>query len=511
MELIQLLETEEKYQAANDYYSYVKYTHSMIYSYTRHGEFISNVLNDATNKRIRMMNGEIPVETQYLMFSVPAQHGKSMHITETYPSYFLGKFPHEGVIEISYNSDFASKFGGRNKEKIKEYGKELFSIGVSKDKDSSDEFDIVNAEGKKTRGGMISRGILSGITGSSLGDCVIIDDPIKNREEAGSETIRKKHWDEWTDSIRRRIHPGGIVILIMTRWHEDDLWGRMLNPEHAKPFDWQVYNLPLECDQTHIDKEGNPLNRKIGEPLWPDRYGLAHVEEAKRYPSSFNSMDQGRPTAEEGNIIKKAWWMYYDILPHKLDIKILSVDASFKDTNDSAKCSIQVWGKNDGYLYMIDNDTRRMDFVTTIRAILNMLQRHKDIGLKYIEDKANGSAIISMLNRKVGGFIPVKADAGTGGKEARAKAITPWIQSGNVWLPRHTEWVNDFVEECSSFPNGAFADQVDAMSQALGILVPMIGGFFDPWNAMPDENKKEHFETDYDEDEKITEVGFGDW
>ncbi len=102
MELIALLEEEEKHQARTNYYSYVQYTHKLIYSYTRHGEFIANVLNDATNKRKRMMTGEIPVETQYFMFSVPAQNGKSMHITETYPSYFLGQFPHEGVIEVSY-------------------------------------------------------------------------------------------------------------------------------------------------------------------------------------------------------------------------------------------------------------------------------------------------------------------------------------------------------------------------------------------------------------------------
>lgn len=510
MELLALLEEEERYQAKNDYYSYVRYTHKLIYEYTRHGEFICNVLNEAVQKRKRMIAGEIARETQYFMFSVPAQHGKSMHITETFPSFFLGHFPHEGVIEISYNSDFASKFGGRNKDKVKEYGMELFGIGVASDKASSDEWDIVDKDGRKTRGGMISRGIMSGITGSSLGDCIIIDDPIKNAEEANSETMRKKQWEEWRDSIRRRIHPGAIVILINTRWHEDDLWGRLLNPEYAKPFPWKVYNLPLECDQTHIDKEGNPLNRKLGEPLWPERYGYEHIAEAKGYPSSFNAMDQGRPTAEEGNIFKKDWWKWTDELPKKWDIKIMSVDASFKDTEDSAKTSIQVWGKDGGYLYLIDNDTRRMDFVTAIRAVMNMLQQHKDIGPKYIEDKANGTAIINMLNRKVGGFIPVKADAGTGGKEARARAVTPWIQSGNVWLPRGKEWTKDFIEETASFPKGAYADQVDAASQALRELIPMIGGFGVPWTATPDEKENNRF--DHDDDEpKYFEMGFGDW
>jgi predicted phage terminase large subunit-like protein len=491
MELLQLLEIEEKFQAANDYYEYVKYTHGQMYRYTRHGEYICNTLDDAVKKRKRMLAGEIPVETQYIMVNVPPQHGKSMHITETFPSFFMGNFPTEGCIEVSYNDTFASKFGSKNKDKITEHGEELFSIRVSKDTNAKGEWEIIDAKtGKKTRGGMISRGIMSGITGSSLGDCIIIDDPIKNREEANSEVIREKHWSEWVDSIVSRIHPGAIVIIIMTRWHEDDLCGRLLSPEKGPVLPWKRINLPLECDEKHIADEGNPLKRSLGEPLWPERYGMAFVAERKAFPSSFNSLYQGRPTAQEGNMLKRYWWKYYDVLPNRMDIKILSVDASFKDTSDSAKCSIQVWGRHDGYIYIIDNITARMDFVTTVQAIINILRKHPDIGAKYIEDKANGSAIINVLNLKIGGFIPVKADSGTGGKEARVSAITPWIESGNVWVPRHAEWTNDFVEECASFPNGTYKDQVDAMSQGLAKLVPAIGMDFDPWNATPDAKRE---------------------
>lgn len=455
--------------AKRHYYDYVRYTHGRIYKYTRHGEYICNILNDAIEKRKAMIRGEIPVKTQYLMFTVPPQHGKSMHITETFPSYFLGQFPEEGCIEVSYNDTFAAKFGSRNKDKITEYGEELFGIRISKDTNAKGEWEIIDAStGKKTRGGMISRGIMSGITGSSLGDCIIIDDPIKNREEADSEVYREKVWQEWKDSISTRIHPGAIVILIMTRWHEDDLAGRLLNPEYGKPLDWQVYNLPLEAEENDL------LERQPGEPLWPERYGYEFIEERKQYPDSFNALFQGRPTAREGNMIKRSWWQYYDTLP-TLAHKILSVDASFKDTKDSAKCSIQVWGKVGANYYMIDNVTDRMDFITTLQVIRNMLAKHKDIGAKFVEDKANGSAIINVLNKEIGGFIPVKADSGTGGKEARVQAVTPWIRSGNVYLPRQAEWVNDFVEECASFPNGKYKDQVDAMSQALNQLIYFFG------------------------------------
>jgi predicted phage terminase large subunit-like protein len=463
LELLELLDREDKYQAANNYYEYVKYTHGRMYKYTRHGEYIANILDEAVKKRKRMLAGEIPMQNQYIMLNVPPQHGKSMHITETFPSYFLGNFPSEGCIEISYNDSFASKFGSKNKDKITLSGKELFNISISKDTNAKGEWEVIDSEGKKTRGGMISRGIMAGITGSSLGDCIIIDDPIKNREEANSEVIREKHWEEWRDSISTRIHPGAIIVIIMTRWHEDDLCGRLLNPEHGKVLPWKRINLPLECDETHIEDEGNPLGRELGEPLWPDRYGHEFVEERKGFPTSFNSLFQGRPTAQEGNMLKRAWWKYYDTLP-EVGSMLLSVDAAFKDESDSDYVVIQVWGRSGPNVYLMDQTRAKMNFPTTVQTIRNMIVKYPKAALKLVEDKANGSAIIQTLEMSVPGIIPVNPE---GGKVARVNAVSAFIESGNVHLPRQAEWIHDFVEECSSFPNGKNDDQVDAMSQAL--------------------------------------------
>lgn len=464
LELIALLEAEERYQASDDYYSYVKYTHGRMYRYTRHGELIADTLNEAVKERKRMKAGEIPTRTQYIMLSVPPQHGKSMHVTETFPSFFLGTFPDEGVIEISYNESFAEKFGSKNRDKIKEHGQELFGVEISKDTNAKGEWEITDTKtGKKTRGGMISRGIMSGITGSSLGDCILIDDPIKNREEANSENTREKHWDEWKDSISTRIHPGAIVVIIMTRWHEDDLCGRLLNPEYAKPLPWKVINLPLECDETHIEKEGNPLGRELGEPLWPERYGKDFVEERRAFPTSFNALYQGRPTSQEGNMLKRDWWQYYDVLP-ELGQMILSVDAAFKDEDDSDYVVVQAWGKAGPNVYLVDQARARMNFPATVQTIRNMVKKHPRAALKLIEDKANGSAVIQVLEREIPGIIPVNPE---GGKVARVNAVSAFIESGNVYLPRNAEWVHDFVEEAASFPNGTNDDQVDGMSQAL--------------------------------------------
>lgn len=469
LELIALLEAEDKYKAANDYYEYVRYTHGSLYTFTRHGEYICQLLNDAIVKRHKMLDGEIPMETQYFQISMPPQHGKSMHITETFPSYFLGHFPNEGVIEVSYNEGFAEKFGSRNKDKVQKFGMDLFGVEVARDTQSKSEWAIA-VDGQKTRGGMMSRGIMSGVTGSSWGDCIIIDDPIKNREEANSETIREKHWQEWQDSISTRIHPGAIVILIMTRWHEDDLCGRLRNPEYAKPLPWQVINLPLEAEEYDV------LGRRPGEPLWPERYGYDFIEVRKGYPSSFNALYQGRPTSQEGNMLKRHWWQYYDVLPYMAS-KLISIDAAFKDNDDSDYVVIQVWGKNRADMYLIEQVRAKMNFMATVQAIRNIHAKHPDATWKLIEDKANGSAIISTLHREIGGIIPVNPE---GGKVARVNAVSAYIESGNVYLPRHTDWVHDFVEEAASFPNGNHDDQVDAMSQALNRFIYFSGDLPEP-------------------------------
>ncbi|MET3699523.1 predicted phage terminase large subunit-like protein [Bacillus oleivorans] len=443
----------KKALAKKNYADYVAYSHEGRYTHARHTEFICDIIQKAIDKKKLMREGKIRTENQYIALNMPPRHSKSMTITETLPSYYQGHFPEDRVIEISYNDTFARRFGKKNKEKVKQFGKELFDIEVSKDSSAADEWNLDN-----NIGGMISRGVLSGITGQGA-DLMIIDDPIKNREEAESETMRDKVWDEWIDSFSTRLHPGAIVILILTRWHEDDLQGRLLNPEYGQPLNWQVYNFPLKAEENDI------LGREIGEPLWPERYGYEFIVERERYPSSFNSLYQGRPTSQEGNILKRDWWRYYDILP-QIQIKLMSVDATFKDEDDNDFVSIQVWGKVGANSYLIDRVKARMNFPATIQSIVNLKKKHPDISAILIEDKANGPAIVSMLRNKIPGVIPINPE---GGKVARVNAVSPYIEAGNVHLPR-TEWTHDFVEECASFPKGKHDDDVDSMSQALNRL-----------------------------------------
>ena len=381
----------------------------------------------------------------------------SITITETLPSWYLGRNPTHRVIEISYNEDFAQKFGRRNRFKIKEFG-EIFGIETAKSPDSNTEFELSN-----NIGGMISRGVLSGVTGNPA-NLMIIDDPIKTREEADSETTRDKIWDEWLNSFRSRLAPGAKVILIMTRWHEDDLAGRIIKNEKNV----RVINLPLEAE------DNDPIGRSIGDALCPEigkdndwLLDFKSVYLTKEGSRAWNALYQGHPTGLEGNMFKREWWRYYDELPDIVDW-VMSVDAAFKDGDDNDFVAIQVWGKREAEIYLIDAVKRHLNLPDTMREIIRLRSTYPQCKTTLIEDKANGSAIINMLRKDMTGIIAVEPK---GGKVSRANAIVGAIESGNVYLPHNKPFTGEFIEECAAFPNGAHDDSIDAMTQALNRLI----------------------------------------
>jgi len=451
----------------SNYAAYVQYVHEGRWIPAKHLLFVCDNVQ-------RFIETDTGKPFDILIISMPPQHGKSQSITETLPSWFLGKWPEKRVIEVSYNDTFAQKFGRRNRDKIKNYGKSLFDIELSKVKDSNEEFELSN-----NIGGMISRGIMSGITGNPA-ELIIIDDPVKTKEEAESETDREKKWDEWDNSIKTRCAAGAKVIVIMTRWHEDDLAGRMIMnlPKYVK-----VINLPCEAEGNDI------LGRKTGEALfpeigkgndWKDAFKESYcTSEGKR---SWQALYQGRPTAQEGNLIKRKWWKYYSLIPERFDQAIQSWDCAFKDSDGSDYVVGTVWGRVGADKYLLDLVRDHMDLPTTIQAVEQLSNKWPDAWLKLVEDKANGPAVIQMLQHKVPGLVGVNPE---GSKLARVQAILPHIEAGNVYLPENATWLSDFVEECSAFPQGKNDDQVDSVSQALIRLINDYSTYQEPKKQLP--------------------------
>ena len=429
--------------ARHDYGFYVEYVHRGSYIPAKHTDYICEKVEKVERGIIKR-----------LMIYLPPRHSKSLTVSETFPSYFIGKNPVRRVIETSYGDSLARKFGRANRRKIEEYGADLFGIKISSDNASMTNWGI---EGHP--GGMISAGIGGPITGEGA-DLLIIDDPIKNREEAESETYREKVWSEWQNTLLTRLHPGAAVIIILTRWHEDDLAGRLLAQEPDK---WEVLSLPAEAE------ENDPLGREPGEPLWPEHgYDKEWMEAKKKEVGSrtWAALYQQRPSPVEGGIIRRGWWQYYRQAPSRFEEIIQSWDCAFKDEQSSDYVVGQVWGRRGADKYLLDQVRDRMDFPSTVRAVESLSAKWPHARAKLIEDKANGPAVIATLKSKISGLIPVNPE---GGKMARLQAVSPDIEAGNVYLPEPSiaPWVHDYIEEFAAFPNGLNDDQVDATSQAL--------------------------------------------
>ena len=450
----------ETYRAVlqTDYCEYVYHVHQGAWKKTPFHRFLCGYVQNFVER-------ETDKPYEILVIATPPQHGKSQSITESLPSWYLGKHPDKHVIEISYNEDFAIKFGKRNKRKIDEFGEETFGIKIAKDSNRAVEFEIA-----EHGGGMLSRGIGTGVTGQPA-NLMIIDDPIKNRKEAFSKSRRDLIYEEWLMSFKTRLAPHSKVILIMTRWHEDDLAGRLLAEEE----NIKLLRFPCECEEedTAVEKA---LGRHIGDALCPEiGKGNAWLHEYKKGLVSregsmtWNALFQGRPTAMEGNIIERDWWKLYEDneLPD-IATWVMSVDAAFKDEDQSDFVAIQVWGKTGAHIYLIDAVKKHLSFPETIVEIRRLRAMYPDCKTTLVEDRANGSAIIRMLRYEMTGVIAVQP---IGSKMARVQAILGSIESGNVHLPKNKRFTGDFIEECSAFPNAAHDDQVDAMSQALNRLI----------------------------------------
>ena len=450
----------KKELARRHFRDYVVHVHRGNYTHFRHTEYICDRLQpiaEGVSKRI--------------IIELPPRHGKSMTVTESFPSYYIAKNPEKRVIAASYSDSLARKFGRLNKQKLNEYGSELFDVQISRVNGANNNWSL---DGH--RGGMISTGIGGSITGQGA-DLMIIDDPIKNMKEAQSQLIRDNIWDEWEATLSTRLHDGASVIVIMTRWHEDDLIGRLLV---RSPRKWERLRLPAIAED-----ENDLLGREIGEALCPELgFDEQWAEEKKTEVGSrtWAALYQQRPTPAGGNVFKKEWFKFYVmdqaqkrewglsddvvVLPKIFDKQAQSWDCSFKDSETSDYVVGQVWAKKKTDFFLLDQVHDRLNFPATIKAIKHVTDKWPHARAKYIEDKANGSAVIQTLEHEINGIIPVEPE---GGKEARANAVSPFVEAGNVYLPHPNicPWVNDFIEECIAFPNGKNDDQVDGMTQAL--------------------------------------------
>lgn len=435
-----------------------------------------------------------------LLLSVPPRHGKTFTVTETLPSWFLGKHPDGNVIICSYDSAFAESFSRRNRDKFNEYAADIFP----------------DAEGNKnvqgvalwetTKGGRCrAAGLKAGITGFGA-ELFIIDDPIKNQEAAESETILAKIHNEMGPSVQSRIHPGGKLIVIQTRWVENDVIGYI--EKNWGEFIWKSINLPCECE----DAENDPLGRQVGDSLMGEHLGDTNIPQricndnkwlkskkllvmAGEGEHVWNALYQGHPSAQDGNLFKEPWWQLYERSQmdiNTLDYLCLSVDATFKKTETSDMVAIEMWGLRRDEIFLWKLINKRMGFVDTLTRIQQLCKEYPTIDELIIEDKANGSAIIDSL-RYSENVPPIVAVNPLGGKYSRAQAVSPYVATCKVHVPTdlsqaeelEIEWDGKeknlkghrkFILQHSRFPFAKNDDMVDSETQALSRIIKLITG-----------------------------------
>lgn len=295
-------------------------------------------------------------------------------------------------------------------------------------------------------------------------NCLLIDDPVKDRAEANSATVRQSIWDWYTSTAYTRLSPGGGVIVMATRWHLDDLIGRLIeNMENGQGDNFTVINYPAIAEHDEI-------HRRKGEALHPERYSLEQLKKIQKTVGSrdWAALYQQHPIPDGGNVFKAEWFKYWteSSLPPEFDQIVTSWDMTFKDSKNSDYVVGQVWGKKGADFYLLDQVRGQWDFVKTREMFLILAQKWPKALRKLVEDKANGSAIISELQKTVSGIVPVTPQES---KEARASAITPFFEAGNVYLPdpKKTPWMGAFEAELLNFPAGAHDDCVDSLSQCL--------------------------------------------
>lgn len=426
-------------------------------------------IRDVENKILRIAEQkEINV-----MFSAPPRHGKTMFIDRVLPAWYLGRFPDNRVLLITYQDGFSRTQSRHARNIFKRLGNEVFGLDVADDTQAANAWDIKNHEG-----GMEAVGAGGAITGKGA-HLLIVDDLIKGREQALNERILDDHWEWFLTDVLSRLEPGASVIIIMTRWTMSDVIGKILakkqdeiegnvSDEDVGFGDFEYYNYPA------LALEGDILGRKPGQALFPQRYDEKKLRQIKARNDEYwwESLYQGNPVPLKGNIIDVTGFKRnyeYNKQPGRetFDMVVISADTAIKDTELADYSVFGVWGvKSDGY-YLLDVIREKMLYPRLLETAmgLNRIWRPEFF---LVEDKGSGSSLIQDL-REEGSVNVWPIDPGSESKVIRMQAETVTIKSGMVILPDQSSWKDDFILECRSFPVGK-KDQVDMLSQFLKFM-----------------------------------------
>jgi len=410
----------------------------------------------------RALHQAVTTGSKRLIVMMPPRHGKSELCSRYLPAWYLGTFPDHRVMLGSYEADFAASWGRKARTLLEMHGW-MFGVSVSKASSAANRWDLQGREG-----GMQTAGVGGPFTGKGA-NLLIIDDPIKGHEEANSPVQREKVWDWWRANAYTRLEPGAIAVVIQTRWHSEDLAGRILGNAEETGEPWTVIRLPA------LAEENDPLGRAVDEPLWPERFNREHLDGIRGTQGSYwwSAMYQQRPVPREGGLFQREWFEIVPCLPDGVRRAVRAWDKA--GTAGGGDYSAGVLIAQDRGLYFVVHVTRgqwsswhRNNMMATTAAADDQRGIPRlDIWVEQ-EPGSGGKESAEFTVRMLAGYT-VRAERATGDKETRWGPFAAQCEAGNVKLVRGV-WNSSFLDELCAAPHGSHDDQIDAAALAFNKL-----------------------------------------
>jgi len=420
-------------------------------------------------------------ESPRLMLFMPPRHGKSTLASVAFPAWHLGRHPNHEFISCSYSGSLAMNFSRKVRQLLREpvYKNVFEKARLDKDSQSIESWQTTQG------GGYVAAGVGGGITGKGA-HVMVIDDPVKNREDAESDNNRDATWDWYTSTAYTRLSPGGGILVILTRWHDDDLAGRLLKQAEEGADQWEVIKYPAiaEIDETF---------RKYGESLHPERYNVDALEQIRKAigPRDWSALYQQNPVSDEGDYFSRDMIRYYE--DEDIEYAQLNYYCAWdlaigqRDRNDYS-VGIVVGVDEYDNLFVVDVVRGKYDGFELVEQILDLYETWRP-GIVGIERGHIEMALGPFLQKRTrerglneAYFKDLKV--GRRDKEARARAIQGRMQQGMVYFPKDAVWTGTMVAELLRFPNGAHDDQVDALAW-IGLMMTEFATFYERPEHVP--------------------------
>jgi len=453
-----------KYRRASE--SYLDFVRTMYPHFTL-PDFQVELINalDLLEKRALFV-GSRSEPTRNLLVTMPPRHAKSSWGTINFPAYFLGRDPRRHVMSVSYNAILAKGFGRSVRTVMNEpmYRNIFPDSRIASDKRAADTFVTTD------NGNYYSIG-LNGTTTGRAANCLLIDDPVKSRVDAESKLIRDRVWDFYTGSLSNRREPefsgaAPIQIVILTRWHPDDLAGRIMQTPEWEEGLWHHINFPAISEVPNTE----PVQYRA---LWPERFSLTDLNrEREKSERDFEALYQQNPQIMGGNLIRIDWFQQYDVPQDDYTSLIITADTAYQATSNSDYSVLCTMGlTRQGDIHVLDIQRGKWDFPTMKRIAISRTAALRGKGLRglYIENRASGQSLIQEL-RNTSGMSVIPYNLANRDKIARVNVTLPLIEGGRVFIPQEAPWLDDFLRELAQFPSGVHDDMVDAFIMGVDIL-----------------------------------------